>query len=129
MRIFEQITIVIIIVILVIVLDIITSKITKFCIENMEANIENISELLINENIDEANKKVKSIVKDWKKYEKKMNYYLEHNEIEKVSKQVILLKSQIEIKDINYAKQNIAELKFLLEHIEEKPKIKINNIF
>lgn len=128
MRIFEQITIVIIIVILVIVLDIVTSKITINCIEDMDYKIDNISNL-IDENIDEANKKAKNIVKDWEKHEKKMNYYLEHDEIEKVTKQVVLLKSQIEVNDINYAKQNIAELKFLLEHIEEKPKIKINNIF
>ena len=58
-----------------------------------------------------------------------MNYYLEHDELEKVGRQVKILESQIEIENDLDIKQNIAEINFLLKHIEEKPKITIDNIF
>lgn len=128
MKIFEQITIVVIIVILVIILDIITFKITSDSIKNMLNQINDISKL-IDTNIYEAKEKSKSIFKDWEELERKMNYYLEHDELEKVSKQIVILETQIQTDNILEAKPNISEIKFLLEHIEEKPKMKINNIF
>ena len=58
-----------------------------------------------------------------------MNFYLEHDELEKASKQIAILETQIQTNNITDAKQNISEIKFLLKHIEDKPKIKIFNIF
>ena len=36
---------------------------------------------------------------------------------------------EIEIEEYDYAKETIAEVKYLLNHIKDKPKLKINNIF
>ena len=128
MKMFEQITIVIIIVILIIFLEVITSKNTNYSINKMLEEINTISDLL-EKDINKAKEKSKNIFKEWEKLENKMNYYLEHDELEKVGRQIAILESQINSENILDIKQNISEIKFLLRHIEEKPKITIDNIF
>ena len=128
MKMFEQITIVIIIVILIIFLEVVTSKNTAYSISKMLDEINSISNLL-EKDMNKAKEKSKNIFEKWEELENKMNYYLEHDELEKVGRQVKILESQIEIENDFDIKQNIAEIKFLLKHIEEKPKITIDNIF
>ena len=128
MKMFEQITIVIIIVILIIFLEIVTSKNTAYSISKMLDEINSISNLL-EKDMNKAKKKSKNIFEKWEELENKMNYYLEHDELEKVGRQIAILESQINSENILDIKQNISEIKFLLRHIEEKPKITIDNIF
>ena len=128
MKIFEQITIVIVIVILIIFLEVVTSKNTEYSINKMSDEINDISDFL-EKDIGKVQEKSKNIFERWEKLENKMNYYLEHDELEKVGRQINILESQIKSKNILDIKQNIAEIKFLLKHIEEKPKLTIDNIF
>ena len=128
MKMFEQITIVIIIVILIIFLEVVTSKNTAYSISKMLDEINSISNLL-EKDMNKAKEKSKNIFEKWEELENKMNYYLEHDELEKVGRQVKILESQIETENDLDIKQNIAEINFLLKHIEEKPKITIDNIF
>ena len=128
MKMFEQITIVIIIVILIIFLEVVTFKNTAYSISKMLDEINSISNLL-EKDMNKAKEKSKNIFEKWEELENKMNYYLEHDELEKVGRQVKILESQIETENDLDIKQNIAEINFLLKHIEEKPKITIDNIF
>ena len=128
MKMFEQITIVIIIVILIIFLEVVTSKNTGYSISKILDEINEISDLL-EKDINKAKEKSKNIFEKWEKLENKMNYYLEHDELEKVGRQINILESQIKSENVLDIKQNIAEIRFLLKHIEEKPKLTVDNIF
>lgn len=128
MKMFEQITIVIVIVILIIFLEVVTSKNTAYSISKMLDEINSISNLL-EKDMNKAKEKSKNIFEKWEELENKMNYYLEHDELEKVGRQMNILESQIKSENILDIKQNIAEIKFLLKHIEEKPKTRVDNIF
>lgn len=128
MKIFEQMTIVIVIVFFIIFLEIFTTRNTANSINKMLDEIDKISDLL-DIDIIKAKQESKNIYEKWEKLENKMNYYLEHDELEKVGRQITILQSQIKSENILDIKQNLSEIKFLLKHIEEKPKITVDNIF
>lgn len=128
MKIFKQIIIITLIILCVITLDVITNKITEIAICNISQKMEDLEKNIDNDS-EKLNEEVEHLEKEWKKKEKQLSYYLEHDEIEKVSLNICLLKKEIEIKELEDAKETIAELKYLLNHIKEKPKLRINNIF
>jgi len=65
----------------------------------------------------------------WKKDTDKLALFVEHNELEKVSSDIVVIESNFETDEIDKVLENIAELKFLLEHIEEKNQLKLKNVF
>lgn len=74
-------------------------------------------------------KKAKDLLKDWEEKEVILSYYLEHDEIEKIGNDISLIEKQIEIEDIDDARQTITEVKFLFNHIENKQLLNIENFF
>ena len=84
MKIFKQIIIITLIVVCVIVLEIITNKITANAIGDISKKMEEL-EKNIDENHKKLNQEVDNLEKEWKEKEEKLSYYLEHDEIEKVS--------------------------------------------
>lgn len=128
MKIFNQIIIIALIIVSVIVLEFITNKITEIAIADISEKMDKL-EKSIEINSEKLNLEVENLEKEWEKKEEQLSYYLEHDEIEKVSLNICLLKKEIEIEDYEHAKETISEVKYLLNHIEEKPRLKINNIF
>lgn len=127
MKNFKAIWFSIIIIIFVIILDFITVNNTKKTTEFMNEKLDNIDKMLEAEDVepDEVNK----LVEEWEKQSKLMSYYLEHDEIEKIGNEIFLLQKQIDIEDMDDARQSIIELKFLFKHIEEKQILNIENFF
>ena len=74
-------------------------------------------------------KKARDLLKDWEEKEVILSYYLEHDEIEKIGNDINLIEKQIEIEDIDDARQTITEVKFLFNHIENKQLLNIENFF
>ena len=73
--------------------------------------------------------KARDLLKDWEEKEEILSYYLEHDEIEKIGNDISLIEKQIEIEDIDHARQTITEVKFLFNHIENKQILNIENFF
>ena len=72
---------------------------------------------------------MKNVLNNWKNRQDKLAYYIEHDELEKVKTHLVVLQSNIEIKDYE---QGIGELDsccFVLEHIQDKESLKLKNIF
>ena len=74
-------------------------------------------------------KKARDLLKDWEEKEEILSYYLEHDEIEKIGNDISLIEKQIEIEDIDDARQTIKEVIFLFNHIENKELLNIENFF
>lgn len=127
MKSLKPIFILVTIVIFVIILDFIAVNNTKNVVSIMNEKLENIDISISNKKlpIDEMNE----LIDEWEKREKLMSYYLEHDEIEKIGDKIYLLRKQIEIEDLDDARQSITEIKFLFEHIEEKQILNIENFF
>ncbi len=65
----------------------------------------------------------------WKQKAESLALFVEHNELEKVSNDIVIIESNFETNETEKILENIAELKFMLEHIEEKNQLKLKNIF
>ena len=77
----------------------------------------------------DANKDAEKLYNDWQEFEGKAAYYVEHNELEKVSSKVGLIKKTIEIDETDLTVEYLEEIKFLLDHIYDKDKLRLKNIF
>ena len=73
--------------------------------------------------------KINNLSDKWKEFGNIAAFYTEHNELEKVSLKISILKKNIEIDDKNMAIEYLEEVKFWLNHIMEKDKLKLKNIF
>ena len=73
--------------------------------------------------------KLKETEKIWKNKQDKLAYFIEHNELEKIDTNLVLLKSYIETEEHDETIREINELAFLVKHIEEKYAFNLKNIF
>lgn len=116
----------IIIMMFVIGINYITDKIMKdavFEIRYIAKEIEEELEEKINVN------KIKELDEKWNNKEKMLSYFSEHDELEKVTKEVKSLIISADNESKEEIKEEIEQINFLLSHIEEKNKLKLKNIF
>lgn len=132
MRFLKEYVVLVIIFILLITFDILSRSYTEKSIEFLNSEVDEIIKIsLYEENFDNNKilKKIEKFEKDWKKRQEIMSYYAEHNELEKVSVAINLMKSKIEVNKVEDAYENMVEIKYRIEHIKEKQEFKLNNIF
>lgn len=125
---FKEVIISIIIVLCIIVLDIITQNYTK---ETVMITSEMLSELKDNINNNEKNvlNEIEEIYAEWEEKCKKLAYFIEHDELEKVETNLTSIRSFIEENDLTMAINGVDEAKFILDHIKEKNALELENIF
>lgn len=114
------------IIVFVITIEIITVKITKNSLKNIDDKISQIQKWESDEQLEES---IKNLSNTWDEEEKRLSCYMEHNELEEISKLVNSLEFQIENNKKDNINQTVDEIKFKMEHIENKQKIKLENIF
>lgn len=73
--------------------------------------------------------KTNKIYEEWEEKNKILSYYLEHDELEKVNTQMVLVKGYLEIEDAEEAVPEIEEGLYILEHIRRKEELSLRNIF
>ena len=83
------------------------------------------SEIEISELIDKTNQ----IYNKWEEDNELLSYYLEHDELEKVNTQIVLVRGFLESDTPGDAIPEIEEGIYIIEHIKEKEKLSIKNIF
>lgn len=81
------------------------------------------------ENIDNATAKIEQLEKKWYEIHEKLAYYIEHDELEKVDSAIVQMNSYIKTKEFSLAIAQLEEGKFVLDHIEDKNKLNLQNIF
>ena len=129
-RMLKELIITIGIVLIVIVGDILTQNYTEKCVEEMNNELEQIKQSVLNEEgKDEILEKISDLDNNWHNKLEKLVYYLEHDELEKVTTQLYEINGFSEIDEINEAVPKIEESKFLLNHIMDKEKFNFKNIF
>ena len=79
-------------------------------------------------NKDELKNKMSEVDKLWDSQFKKMACFLEHDELEKVKTQFVVVDSAIEVNDKENAYEEINKAKYIIEHIKQKIRLSINNI-
>lgn len=126
----KEIIISVLIIIVVIIMNIITQNYTDKKMEETFNSLEEIiGELNSQENIDIVENKYDSMYKEWRNNFKIFAYYIEHDELEKVELELVTVKAYIDTDYREDAISNAERAKFIIEHIEEKYKFTLKNIF
>ena len=128
---YKELVISIIIVVLIVALDIYTQKYTDKAINETNEGLSEVKEDIRSDNTDskEISEKINDIYDKWQNYHSKLVYFIEHNEIEKVENSFVICKSYIESQDYDLAVAELEGTIFVLQHISEKYKFNLENIF
>lgn len=121
----------IIVIFLIIIANIITQNYTNKSVETMDLKLENLKEKLIQEEIkqEEVKSEMEEVMKHWEKRYETLAYYIEHDELEKVQTELTSLQANIEVEQYEESVPDLERSIFILEHIKEKFKLNIKNIF
>lgn len=76
-----------------------------------------------------AKQEYEELEKLWLEKYEILAYYIEHDELEKVSSELYQLKGSIQTDQIDEGIPTIENCKFMLSHIRDKDKFEIKNIF
>ena len=132
----KELIICIIIFILIIVTNIITQNYTKKCVSIMNQKLDILKETsLAAEKEDSKNlsndvkTKIRDIENTWHECQEKLAYYIEHDELEKVKTQIFTMKGFGEIGRYDEILPELEKCVFILEHIQDKTRLNVKNIF
>lgn len=121
------------IVIIVIILDIIFENYSKKSIEKINGNIEKIEEAFKEEGEDYDKEKLLELSNnaknEWKKREDVLSCFIEHDEVEKLKIKLAVLYVQVRDEVWMDAKATSSEIKQLVNYLEGKYELSIQNIF
>lgn len=119
--------------ILIIIGNIVTQNYTEKCVANMNEKLKQLKETSMKAKIGEKNEyisnKIKEIEDLWNESQEKLAYYIEHDELEKVETQIFTMSGFNEIEKYDEIVPELEKCVFILEHIQDKTKINIKNIF
>ena len=125
----KEILICIIIVTGIIGLELFTQNFTEKTVKEITASFSKIGNEIVKQNIEQINIELENISDKWEEKQKKLAYYIEHDELEKVHTAIVLMKSYTETQDFPSAMAALEEGKFVIEHIQEKNSFNLQNIF
>ena len=129
MRFLKEYVIIAIILIIIILIEIITNRTLNNTIDWMNNKITSIENKIKENREQQAKNEFDNLKNEWKEKDDKLSIFIEHNELEKISKNIIVIESNLKNDDKEKCLENIAEIKFILEHIREKNQMKLKNLF
>lgn len=127
----KEIVICVIIVTLIFGGNIITQNYTNNSVDKTSEELDRLREEIIKEdaNSEIANQKINEISSNWNRKHKKLAYYIEHDELEKVETNLSALKGYIEVNEFEEAVAELDRTIYILQHIKNKNIFNLENIF
>lgn len=128
---YKELVISAIIIVSIFVLDYITQTYTDKAINEAIQDLSTMKQELKQESIDNeiVFKNASKNYDKWLKYHKNLAFYIEHNELEKVETNYVASRSLIENAKYEDALSEIEKTIFVLQHINDKYSINLENIF
>ena len=125
----KELIICIVIAVSIISLDVSTQNFTKQTVKEITDDFEVLKQSILNGNVEEMKKRAADINNKWEGKNEKLAYFIEHDELEKVSNSIIEMKSHIETETFTDAIAELEEGIFVLKHIQERNALALKNIF
>ena len=82
-----------------------------------------------NSEISTLTEKIDNIENKWNENYNKWAYFIEHEELEKVKTGIVSIKSYTKSEELGEAMNEVDKTIYILEHIVEKYKVNLKNIF
>lgn len=125
----KEAVICIVIVIGIFGLEIFTQKFTSKTVSEITEMFSKVEESVVKRDSVKIKDEIEAIGYKWEEKQKKLAFYIEHDELEKVHTAIVIMKSYAETEDYSSAIAALDEGKFVLEHIQEKNSFNLQNIF
>jgi len=121
----------IIVIFIVTVTNIITQNYTNKSVEYINDKLGVLKEELMKETVEKekVEEQIEDITKIWKDKYEKLAYFIEHDELEKAETELTSLSAYINIEEYQEGIPELEKSIFVLNHIKEKFKLNIKNIF
>ena len=130
----KEMIIVAVIIVVVVVVNITTDKYTKNCVSEINMKLEEICDMA-NASLEEEKENNQIIEKmdvlreEWSNFSKKLAFYIEHDEIEKVDTSIVEINEYIKLGLFDDSIPEIRKCSFILEHIKNKGELQVINLF
>ena len=125
----KGIIIIAIVILGVCILNIITDKITSESVNSVIEDLQELKENLETENNEEIKIPMKKVEENWLNRKSKLEYFIEHDELEKVSSEIYIIKGNIEQEKYEDEIPEIENAIFILNHLEDNYKFMFKNLF
>ena len=120
----------IIIIVVIITLDFFIQDYIKNSAEEMTMKLDSLKQEVSNKEDDKINEvDTKEVRETWEEKYKILASVIEHDELEKVEKNLTGIYSALENKELSEAISELDESMFILRHIKNKYSFKIENVF
>lgn len=118
-----------IVLLLIIALGIISIRYMNTSSKSIAVKIERVSALINENKWESAKSQMKDLEKEWNSTEKTWALLTDHFEIDNIELSMLKSKEYIDTKNISLSLAELENLKFMVEHIYEKEKFSLKNIF
>lgn len=120
----------VLIVIVILIGEWVTQKYTKKTLSNVQTELIELKEEILKADTDVSNliQKSEEINENWENKNQVLSFYLEHDELEKVNTQIILIKGYLESDTPQDSIPDLEEGVYILEHIKVKEAFTLKNI-
>ena len=126
----KEIIVCIVILILIIGGDIITQSYSENSTARMTKELQELQNLIENNTeIEEITKRINDIESNFNEDYNKLAYFIEHEELEKVKTGIVSIKAYTKSEELGEAMNEVDKTIYILEHIVEKYKVNLKNIF
>ena len=127
----KELIITILVFLIIIISDIFLQNYIKGSVEEIKNDLENLKKEVLDSGIEskELEEKVKKIYEKWEIKNKVLTFFVEHDELEKVNTELNKIKGYFEVDMKDDSMTDINETIYVLEHIREKQKVSLKNVF
>ena len=118
-----------IILVFVLVLNVITQKYTTGVMEEISGTLMQACDEVQKKNAESAKEKVEYAIDRWEEKKGRLELYIEHAELEKLEMYILDGRNYIDTEEYTMAYQALNTCSFVAQHIQEKYKFCLKNIF
>lgn len=128
---YKEIVVCILVVILIFSMDLLSNNYTKKVFFIINDSLENLRNEMLKDNKDtnKINEGINKVEQEWNKKLNFLSCYIEHNELEKVARQLTLIKGNIDVGEYNQAVPQLDDCVYVINHIKDKESLLIRNLF
>ena len=127
----KELIICIIVILIVIVANAITQSYAQEAVDTMDEKLNALEASLERENDakEQIQESLDDVMLNWREKYERLAFFIEHDELEKVETQLTSLKAHIKTEEYEEAIDSLETSIFILNHIKEKFRLNMKNIF
>lgn len=130
-KMYKEIIVCILVVILIISMDLLSNNYTKKVFFSINDSLGNLRNEMLKEDkdVNKINDEITKVEQEWNSKLNLLSCYIEHNELEKVARQLTLIKGNIDVEEYNQAVPQLDDCVYVINHIKDKESLLLRNLF